>query len=108
MTKEEYNKLIAEGNNFQKQAHKELVKLLTEHGAVEFNYEVDAPSIVSRQFDADVTDCCVKKLSSNGVCVYADLHSYYLEEDAENVDITENQYCVDWLDLLDWVVSKVL
>ena len=110
-TKEEYKQFIKDGYEIQRNARLELCKLLNEHGPIEFDWENDsAPSIASTQFEDDLADCYVTKLWANGDSeyVYADLHAYYLGEDAENVDLVSDECNIDWLDLLDWVVGKVL
>ena len=110
-TKEEYKQFIKDGYEIQRNARLELCKLLNEHGPIEFDWENDsAPSIASTQFEDDLADCYVTKLWANGDSeyVYADLHAYYLGEDAENVDLVSDECNIDWLDLLDWVVEKVL
>lgn len=108
-TKEEYKKIIKDGYELQSKARLELCKLLGEHGPVEFDWKnVGAPNIASTHFEGDLADCYVTKLWAKGLYVYADLHAYYLGEDAENVDLVHDECNIDYLDLLDWVVKKVL
>ena len=108
-SKEEYKKFINDGYQVQSKARLELCQLLNEHGPIEFDWENDsAPSIASTQFEDDLADCYVAKLWANGEYAYADLHAYYLGEDTENVDLVNDECNVDWLDLLDWVVDRVL
>ena len=108
-TKEEFKQFIEDGYNVQRKARLEMCKLLNEHGPIEFDWEdCDAPSIASTQFEDDLADCYVGKLWAEGEYAYADLHAYYLGEDVENVDLVNDECNVDWLDLLDWVVDRVL
>lgn len=107
-TKEEYKEFIKGCYEVQRKARLELCNLLYEHGPIEFDWENnDAPSIASTHFEDDHADCYVTKLWANGECVYADLHAYYLGEDAENVDLVNDECNIDWPDLLDWVVNRV-
>ena len=108
-TKEEYKKFIEEGFEVQRKARLELCKLLNEHGPIEFDWENEVvPSIASTHFEDDLADCNVTKLWANGEYVYADLHAYYLGEDAKNVNLVNDECNIDWLDLLGWVVDEVL
>lgn len=107
-TKEEYKKIINDGYNTQRNARFELCQLLNEYGPIEFDWKTgEAPSIASTHFEDDLADCYVTKLWANGEYAYANLHAYYLGEDAENVDLVIDECNVDWLDLLDWVVGRV-
>ena len=108
-TKEEYKQFIKDGYEIQRNARLELCKLLNEYGPIEFDWEnSDAPSIASTQIEDDLADCYVTKLWADGEYAYANLHAYYLGDDAENVDLVNDECNIDWLDLLDWVVEKVL
>lgn len=109
-TKDEYKQFIKDGYEVQRTARLELCKLLHEHGPMEFDWEnSEAPSIASTQFEDDLADCYVTKMYNIGdECVYADLHAYYLGEDKQNVDLVNDECNIDWLDLLDWVVERVM
>ena len=108
-TKEEYKSFIKDGYEIQKDARKQVIEILKEKGAQEWDWENDsAPSIISTQFEDDVTDCYVKKIYVEGDNIYADLHAYYIGEDNHGLDLTNDECNIDWLDILDWVVDKVL
>ena len=103
-TKEEYKSFIKDGYEIQKDARKQVIEILKEKGAQEWDWENDsAPSIISTQFEDDLADSYITKIWYDGL-IKVNLHAYYLGEDLENIDLGD-ETCVDWVDLLEWVVS---
>lgn len=103
-TKEEYEKFIKDAFNVSKTARENVIEILKEKGPIEFDWDnCDAPSIPSTQFEDDLADSYITKIWYDGL-IKVNLHAYYLGEDLENIDLGD-ETCVDWVDLLEWVVS---
>ena len=76
-------------------------------GSMEFDWEVrDTPSINSGVFEDDVTDCYITKIYLDHDLVMANLHAYYLNEDADGIDLAD-EVDTDWVDILDYLVSEL-
>lgn len=68
-------------------------------GRLEFDWEnSDAPSICSMQFKDDLADCYVKALEVENDTLYADLHAYYLGEDINGTNLSNENVC--WCSML--------
>ena len=104
-----YRELVMDGFAICKEAREKVLEILTEHGEQSFEWdEGEAPSIISSNLTDDVCDCYVKRMWVQDGKVFADLHGCYNEIEAENVNLTEDEANVDWLDVLDWLVDWVL
>lgn len=77
---------------------------ITEDNALEFDWENgNAPCMVSDEFGEDVCDCYITKIYLDGDdYIYADLHAYYLQEDAYRV-LLNNAQNVCWGDIMEFL-----
>lgn len=83
-------------------------KLLREHNAtkdrpLEFDVFVDAPSIVSTDFDDDVADCYISKLYIDGEDIFADLYAYYIGDDRTNIHLNK-EYNTNWAEIITYLI----
>lgn len=76
---------------------------ITKENPLIFDWEDgDAPSMISGDFDDDLCDCYITKIYLDGDYIYADLHAYYLQEDAYRV-LLNNEHNVDWGDIMEYL-----
>lgn len=83
-------------------------KLLREHNAtkdrpLEFDVFVDAPAIISTDFDDDVADCYISKLYIDGEDIFADLYAYYIGEDRTDIHLNK-EYNTNWADIITYLI----
>lgn len=87
---------------------RELLKELniTKEKPLVFDWENgNAPCMVSDEFDDDVCDCYITKIYLDGdYYIYADLHAYYLQEDAYRV-LLNNAQNVCWGDIMEFLLG---
>jgi len=77
---------------------------ITKENPLVFHWEYgDAPCMVSDEFGEDVCDCYITKIYLDGDdYIYADLHAYYLQEDAYRV-LLNNAQNVCWGDIMEFL-----
>lgn len=86
---------------------RELLKELniTKEKPLVFDWENgNAPCMVSDEFEDDVCDCYITKIYLDGDYIYADLHAYYLQEDAYRV-LLNNAQNVCWGDIMEFLLG---
>lgn len=73
-----------------------LVNLLLQYGAtsketaIKFDWDGGcAPCLASVNFGDDLADAYITSIYADGRCIYIDLHAYYLQEDIEDILLTE-------------------
>lgn len=73
-----------------------LLNLLMQYGAtsketaIKFDWDGGcAPCLASINFGDDLADTYITSIYADGRCIYVDLYAYYLQEDVEDVLITE-------------------
>lgn len=107
-TKQDIKQFIAHVTELEKQAKELVIETLRKIGKpIEFDWEnICAPCMVSSAFDDDVTDAYISKLWLDGDLVKANLRAFYIGEDRENIDLSD-ECNIDWLDVLDWVSDEL-
>ena len=106
--KTEVNAFLDKFNEMKRDVKQLLMDCLIEIGhPIEFDFdECDAPSISSGRFDDDLTDAYITKIWCNNGLVYVNLHAYYLGEDREGVDLSD-EYDVDYADILLYILEEL-
>lgn len=110
LNKKPYEKLIAIVKNIVPQLKASLLSLLEQHGKpIEFDWENGyAPSIVSGQFDDDITDCYITKIWADKGLVMVNIHAYYLGDDREDIDLSRE--CLgasDYAEIMEYVLGEI-
>lgn len=78
---------------------------ITKENPLIFHWEYgDAPCMVSNEFEDDVCDCYITKIYLDDDYIYADLHAYYLQEDAFRV-LLNNAQNVCWGDIMEFLLD---
>ena len=109
MTKVEMQNLVDTSINLNSLLKNAVKDALIKIGhPVEFNWDDDlAPVISSNSFTKnDLADSYITKIWLDEDKVMVNLHSFYLGEDRENIDL-QNEYDVDYADILTYLIEEI-
>ncbi len=96
ITAHDIDLLLKAQKNLSSDIYNTLVNLLMQYGAtsretsIKFDWDGGcAPSLASVNFRDELSDAYITSIYVDGHWIYIDLHAYYLQEDVEDVLITE-------------------
>ena len=106
--KKTYYEYIAKCGSIFQEGLELTKKLLREHNAtkdrpLEFDVFVDAPAIISTDFDDDVADCYISKLYIDGEDIFADLYAYYIGDDRTDIHLNK-EYNTNWAEIITYLI----
>lgn len=106
---QEAKEYISKLNELKAQSYRILLNRLKELGAtpdkpIKFNWEnQEAPCVITIYFEDNITDAYIKSIYADSNNIYISLGSYYIQDYADNVLLTDA--CIDYDTIIDYLID---